>query len=63
MPIPVFGITLCIVIVIGFISIGNSVSGLSTTSVNSTENYLQQLNSQANTHEYTLIAEDTTIEI
>ena len=52
MSIPVLGVTLCI-IVISFLSAGNSIFGLDTANLNST----------VKTHEYTLIAEDTTIEI
>jgi len=51
------------VIVITIFSAGNNISGLSIGSVNSTENYGQQLKAAVKTHEYTLIAEDTTIEI
>lgn len=52
MSIPVLGVTLCI-IVISFLSAGNSIFGLDSANLNST----------VKTHEYTLIAEDTTIEI
>ena len=51
------------VIVISFLTAGNSIFGLSAASPNSTESSVQQPKVPVKTHEYTLIAEDTTIEI
>lgn len=62
MSIPILGFILS-VIVIAILSAGNSISGVSATSLNNTENYGQQPKVPVRTHEYTLIAEDTTIEI
>jgi hypothetical protein len=61
MSIPVFGLILS-VIVISFLTAGNSVFGLSAASPNSTESSAQQPKVPVKTHEYTLIAEDTTID-
>ncbi len=52
------------VIVLSILSAaGNNIYALSTASLNNTENHGQQTKGQVKTHEYTLIAEDTTIKI